>query len=89
MVYRINENADLYIQTNKNYIEGYLIYKDGCIISMGKLKNNNGNFLYDSNYIYRWSYDKYLPFVFDVNNRVEINSKEKINELVLNYKKHL
>ena len=72
---------------NINYTHAYIQYFDGYKLEIGNIKKGEGNFLFDSNFVYKWPLNKGTPIIFDIKNRCEIlNTEERV--LVLSkYKK--
>ena len=90
---QLNEDAILEISNwvigKVSYLHGQIVYSDGDILSLGEIRNGEGNFLYDKDYVYKWSFNRYMPVIYDINSRCElIDRKQK--ELVLGkYKKYI
>ena len=88
----LNRNAflllDEEIEDNITYVHGRIVYDDGQILDVGLLKDQEGTFLYDKDFVYRWRIDKHRPSVYSIHDRHEIIDKEYRDELILNYKKH-
>ena len=86
----LNNKALLFLEEeqedNITYIRGYVLYYDGYRYELGRIKKDEGNFLYDTRYVYKWSMNKEYPDVYDVNSRVEV-SKEESKQLIRNYRK--
>ena len=89
----LNEKAILVLKEeidgNNIYIHGYIRYCDGFLLNIGRIKKDQGNFLYDENYVYKWRIDKEYPTVYDIHNRKEEISKEKSKQLINKYKRYI
>lgn len=82
---KLNDDAILVIE-NKNDDDtlfqcGYILYSDGFIFDLGRVI---GNFLYDKNYVYKWSITKGYPDIFDIANKQYITDIDERHELTDN-----
>ena len=75
------------VEDNIEYVHGYIIYaEDRFRLDIGRIIKNQGNFLYDKNYVYRWRIDKEYPSVYSIKERKEVISKETAAQLIKHYK---
>ena len=86
---KINNEAVLIVLDEGALISGHIQYDDGTLIRLGYLKKGNGNFAYDREYVYIWSFDKGMPKIFDVKNRCELLDREQKDLVLKKYKKYL
>ena len=75
------------VEDNIEYVHGYIVYaEDSYRFDIGRIIKNQGNFLYDKNYVYRWRIDKEYPSVYNIKERREEISKETAVQLMKHYK---
>ena len=86
---RINDEATFEVLNEKSYIHGILVYDDGFEYDLGRIKNGEGSFLYDSRYIYNWPFNKSIPFIYDVQERCEITDLNQKRLIFSKYYKTL
>ena len=77
------------VEDDITFLQGTIIYYDGERLDVGRVKYGEGNFLYDSKYVYRWRIDKEYPEVYDIEKREKEISSEDSKKLINRYKKYI